>query len=107
MNEVHVCIVKDSIACMKQLLQCDRINVAAMDLVGFTPSHMALESNSHHVVNILMETRAIQESGGPQIMNWLSTARRLQERGDPSQHGLWTQATREILELLPKLLLAA
>ena len=102
---LHVCIVKDSIACMKQLLQCDRINVAAMDLVGFTPSHMALESNSHRVVNILMETRAIQESGGPQIMNWLSTARRLQERGDPSQHGLWAQATREILELLPKLLL--
>ena len=46
---LHVCIVKDSIACMKQLLQCDRINVAAMDLVGFTPSHMALESNSHHL----------------------------------------------------------
>ena len=102
---MHVCIVKNSIDCMKLLLACDSVSVGEEDMSGFTPTHLALLSDSDMLVDMLMASTLVQQVGGPKLVQLLETARSFHGKGDPSNRGLWTQATRELLELLPALLL--
>ena len=102
---MHVCIVKNSIDCMKVLLGCDSVSVGEEDMSGFTPTHLALLSDSDILVDMLMASTVVQQVGGPKLVQLLETARSFHGKGDPANRGLWTQATRELLELLPALLL--
>jgi ankyrin repeat protein len=103
-SPLHVCVIKDSLGCMQQLLSCDRVDVLVEDLQGFTPMHLALHSKSK-AVQILLQSAIVQDSGGQHLVSLLSTAERFVANGDPAKRGFWLQVTPEMLGLLPLLLL--
>ncbi len=104
-SPLHVCIVKNSLICMEALLKCDRVNPSAEDLCGYTAMHLALHAEVRDVIKTLLENKNVQDAGGSHLARLLEAVRRFHAKGDPSFWGLWTQASRELLELLPSLLL--
>ena len=103
-SPLHVCVIKDSLCNMEKMLSCDRVDVLAEDLQGFTPMHLALHSKSK-AVEILLQSAIVQNSGGQHLVSLLSTAERFLAKGDPAKRGFWLQVTPEMLALLPLLLL--
>ena len=100
----HVCVVKNNMIAMAELLASPRVDLSIEDNMGWTPMHLAMHENSLQGVKMLLQSPAMQQDGF-RLCHLMRTANALRHSGDPSSTGLWDQATPDILERLPDLLL--